>query len=213
MNPNLFSTLLNAPRPLPWVTLLGLDGSGKSTVLETLEEQLQPLAITVIHRRPGVVYRTGQSEGGAAGITHYGKPAHGPIKSVLKLLAMVLDWHIGYWRTIRPARRRGELVITDRHALLDLIADPLRYRYGGPVGLVYWAIRLAPRPQNVFLLDAPIAVLQARKQELSVKKAEELRAAYLQLLQKLPNGRVIDASQPIDQVMKDIVSHLVLQTE
>lgn len=207
------SILLNTLGPLPWVTLLGLDGSGKSTVLELLEEQLSPLVITVIHRRPGIVYRTSRQDEGSAGISHYGKPPHGRIKSVVKLLAMVLDWQLGYWRTIQPARRRGELVITDRHALLDLIADPLRYRYGGPANLAHWAARLVPRPRFVLLLDAPIAVLQARKQELSVKKAEELRTAYLRLLQTLPNGRIINAAQPIDQVVTDIVSHLALLTE
>ncbi len=207
------SVLINMPRPLPWVTLLGLDGSGKSTVLEILGKQLSPLAVTVMHRRPGIVYQTNRQDGAAAGISHYARPPHGPLKSVVKLLAMVLDWHLGYWRMIQPARRRGELVITDRHALLDLIADPLRYRYGGPASFVRWAVRLVPRPHSVFLLDAPIAVLQTRKQELSPGKAEELRTAYLQLLQTLPNGRIVDAAQPIEQVVKDIISHLVLLTE
>lgn len=201
------------PRPLPWVTLLGLDGSGKSTVLAALGKQLSPLVITVIHRRPGIVYHTNRQDGADAGISHYARPPHGQFKSIVKLLAMVLDWQLGYWRRIQPARRRGELVITDRHALLDLIADPLRYRYGGPAGLVRWAVRLVPQPHCVFLLDASIAVLQTRKQELSQEKAEELQTAYRRLLQTVPNGRIIDAAQPIEQVAADIVSHLVLLKE
>lgn len=208
-----FSILLNTPRPLPWITLLGLDGSGKSTVLETMQQQLSPLVVTVMHRRPGIVYRTNRQSETAAGISHYSKPPHGPVKSVLKLLAMILDWQIGYWRIIQPARRRGDLVITDRHALLDLIADPLRYRYGGPANLVHWAVRLIPRPEFVFLLDAPTAVLQARKQELSVEKAEALRTAYLRLLQTLPNGRIVNAAQPVNRVVTDIISHLALLLE
>lgn len=203
------TALLNTSRPLPWITLLGLDGSGKSTVVELLENQLSPLAITVMHRQPFVVFPTGRQSGAPGKISHYGKPPHGRIKSVLKLIALVLDWQVGYWRTIRPARRRGVLVIADRHALLDLIADPLRYRYGGPASLIPWAIRLVPMPDLVFLLDAPLPVLLARKQELSTEKAEELRSGYLQLMQSLPNGRTVNAAQPIAQVVTDLIAHLV----
>ena len=201
--------LLNVTRPMPWITLLGLDGSGKSTVVEVIEKQLSPTAVTVIHRQPFVVFRTSRQSGTPGKISHYAKPPHGLIKSVIKLMALVLDWHLGYWRTIQPARRRGILVITDRHALLDLIADPLRYRYGGPASLIPWAIRLVPMPDLIFLLDAPLPVLLARKQELSTAKAEELRSAYLQLMQSLPNGRTVNAAQPIALVATDLINYLV----
>lgn len=205
--------LQNTPRPLPWMTLLGLDGSGKSTVVESLEKQLSPLAISVMHRQPSIIFPTNRQSGTPARISHYSKPPHGRIKSVLKLIALILDWHLGYWRTIQPARRRGVLVITDRHALLDMIADPLRYRYGGPASLIPWAIRLVPMPDLIFLLDAPIPVLLARKQELSTAKAEELRTAYLQLMQSLPNGRIVNAGQPIAGVATELAAHLVLFVE
>ena len=207
------SILLNASQPLPWIALLGLDGSGKSSVLEMLQQRLAPLTITVLHRRPGIVYPIVRPGSPAAGILHYAKPSHGRVKSVVKLMAMVLDWQVGYWRTVRPARSRGDLVITDRHALLDLIADPLRYRYGGPIDLIRWVSRLAPNPTFIFLLDAPVPVLRERKQELSVERAETLRTAYLQLLRTLPNGRVINAAQPVNRVVSDILSHLILLME
>jgi thymidylate kinase len=213
--PSPTSILQHASVPLPWVSLLGLDGSGKSTVLAVLQDMLAPLRIHVLHRRPGIVYRTGQQSGNGkqTGIAHYGKPPHGQAKSLLKLMVMVADWQIGYWRSIRPARQHGDLVMTDRHALLDLIADPLRYRFGGPVGLIFPAVRLTPMPALVFLLDAPISVLQTRKQELSLEKAQELRNAYLELMQTVPNGRIIDASQPVEQVALDIISHLASLVE
>lgn len=209
-------SLQNASNPLPWIALLGLDGSGKSTVLATLQAMITPLPIRVLHRRPGLVYRTIQQRSGDADtgkILHYSKPPHNRTKSVLKLLALLADWQVGYWRMVRPARRKGVLVVSDRHALLDLIADPLRYRYGGSIGLVAQAVRLIPMPQLVFLLDAPISVLQTRKQELTVEKAEELRAAYLKLMTRLGNGRIINAAQPVEQVAADIISHLALFVE
>jgi thymidylate kinase len=198
--------------PQPWITLLGLDGSGKSSVLARLQ-QLSPLEITVVHRRPGITYRSRAANPNASGISHYSKPPHNKVKSILKLGAMMLDWHIGYWTHIHRCRHRGQLVIADRHSLLDLIADPLRYRYGGPASLVPLAIRLTPMPSCVLFLDGPFSVLQARKPELSAEKAKELRTTYLQLMGTLPNGRIIDAAQSLDQVVAEVIHHLVLITE
>jgi thymidylate kinase len=51
---------LNGKR-CPWITILGVDGSGKSTVLAELEQALAATAYTglfVLHRRPQLVYRT-----------------------------------------------------------------------------------------------------------------------------------------------------------
>jgi thymidylate kinase len=196
----------------PWIALLGLDGSGKSSVVARLEE-LSSLDITVIHRRPNIAYRSTTSNQNESGISHYAKPPHSKLKSLLKLGAMVADWHLGYWTQIHRSRRKGGLVISDRHSLLDLIADPLRYRYTGSANLVPLAIRLTPMPTCVFFLDGPVSVLQARKPELSPEKAAELRTAYLQLMRMLPNGRIVNAAQSLDQVVAEVIHHLVYSME
>jgi thymidylate kinase len=46
------------------------------------------------------------------------------------------------------------------------------------------------------LFDAPAEVLQRRKQEVPLAETERQRAAYLELVLGLANGRVIDATQP-----------------
>jgi thymidylate kinase len=66
------------------------------------------------------------------------------------------------------------------------------------------AMRCLPMPDGVILLDAPTAVLQARKQELTAKQAAELRQRYLALVDKIPRGHVVDASQSVKQVMADV---------
>ncbi len=202
-----YEQLANRHALQPWIALLGLDGSGKSSVVERLQ-QLSPLKITVIHRRPGIAYRSKTSAQKSSGITHYGKPPHNKVKSIFKLAAMVLDWQLGYWTKVHPRRRKGELVISDRHSLLDLIADPLRYRFTQLPNLGPLAMRLTPMPTCIFFLDGPVSVLQARKPELSPAKAEELRAAYLQLMSTLPNGRIINTAQPLDQVVAEVIHHL-----
>ncbi|MBK8987185.1 MAG: hypothetical protein IPM39_14080 [Chloroflexi bacterium] len=190
----------------PWIAFLGVDGSGKSSVIQALTETLPPTGyagLFVLHRRPRIVYRqaTAVRQGK---IEHYHKPPHSSWRSVLKLAAMWLDWLVGYVVYVHGRRARGFLVIADRHSLLDVQADPLRYRYGGSPRWARLAARFLPMPNVVLLLDAPTAVLQTRKQELTVEKMNELRQNYLNLVQTCGCGCVIAASQPLDQVVADV---------
>ena len=130
--------------PAPWVVLLGLDGSGKSTVLAALETIFSPPAFPetrIISRHPGFLYdrllqvkpSSHHSDDGPIAIEHYGKPPHGAIKSVGKLGILALDWFAGYWGQLVHQRAKGHLILFDRHFFLDIAIDPLRYRYGGPL--------------------------------------------------------------------------------
>jgi thymidylate kinase len=189
----------------PWIVMLGVDGAGKSSVLDILiKESFSGIrGVKVFHRRPAVVYA--RSVENSSIISHYGKPPHGQIKSVIKLFVMVLDWIMGYWLEIRKWCSQGYLVISDRHSLMDMLVDPLRYRYGGPRRLVNLVLPLTPQPDLILLLDAPEEVLEARKTELTTQMIKELREGYLQLSHSLPNFRVIDASQSIEEVCADVV--------
>lgn len=194
----------------PWVALLGVDGSGKTSVLNRLVQVL-PSAYTglfVMHRRPQIVFRSAAAQQPGP-IQHYAKLPHHPILSVFKLGAIGCDWLLGYWFRIRWRQTRGMLVVADRHALLDLLADPHRYRYAGPKWLIRLCVRLLPMPDVIIFLDAPVAVLQARKTELTAENAAALRIAYLELSQQLPSSYVIDASQPLPQVVTSVY-HVVV---
>lgn len=193
------------PLTYPWFALLGVDGSGKTTVLAALSQTLlaKPCAgLFVLHRRPRLVYGAAVAPSQGA-IEHYGKPAHGLIRSIVKLAAMWLDWLLGYFMVVRRRQAQGFLVVADRHALLDLLADPHRYRYGGPAWLVRLALRWLPAPDAVVLLDAPTAVLLARKQELTAAQATQLRHAYLSLAANSANGVIVDAARPLAEVVAE----------
>lgn len=190
----------------PWVAFIGLDGSGKSSVIQALETDMAAAGyagLLVLHRRPQIVYRQAVADHQGM-IEHYRKPPHSPGRSAFKLAAMWLDWLLGYLLVVHGRRVRGVLVVADRHSLLDVQADPLRYRYGGSPQWARLAVRLSPMPDVIVLLDAPTAVLQARKQEVTAEKAAELRQNYLDLLSRYGRGCVIDASQPLDQVVADV---------
>jgi thymidylate kinase len=95
------------------------------------------------------------------------------------------------------------LVLIDRYYFAFFV-DQLRYRLRVPQGLVRLGYRCLPKPDLVLLLDAPVDVLQGRKQEVSRTETQRQRDAYLDLVRNLPNGRVIDAAQPAEAVAAEV---------
>ncbi len=188
---------------MPWVAVMGQDGSGKTSVLHALTLIFAPpvtAGVKVIHLRMDLVFKLKLTKG----IPHYAKPLHSPFLSVLKLGALMLDWMLGYWGIVARQRAQGYLVIFDRHYLLDIQVDPRRYRYAGPSWLTRMVERLLPGPSVIILLDAPAEALQQRKQEIPVEESDRQRRAYLQLLRGQPNSYIVDCSRPLELVVADV---------
>jgi len=190
--------------PAPWVAVLGLDGSGKSTVLKALGERLghhRPLGdLWLGHWRPN---RLMPSQSSGPVLDPHGKPPRGFLPSVGKLGLLLADWVVGYWLDIVHARAKGRLVAFDRH-FVDLWVDPRRYRYGGPMGLARFVGRLVPKPDLFIVLDLPAEVAHARKPEVPLEEARRLRERYLALARSLPNAHVVDASRPLEDVVAEV---------
>lgn len=180
-----------------FLVVLGPDGAGKSTLLENLLPQVRGAfrRSSRIHWRPGLLWRCPAT--GSAAHPHR-QPPCGPYWSAARVIGHLLDYWLGYWLALRPVLVRSGLVVFDRY-FDDLLADPRRYRYHGPIWLVRLLSRVRPKPQLVLVLDAPEEVILSRKREVTPEAVRRQRLAYDELAYRLGAER-IDAAAPAAEV-------------
>jgi thymidylate kinase len=111
---------------------------------------------------------------------------------------------------VRFALARSTLVLYDRH-FIDILVDPKRYRYSGPKWLLQLIWRVIPKPDLVVLLHAPAEIVHSRKQELPLDETARQERSYLALVRSLENGRIIDATQPLEGVVQALTD-VILRT-
>jgi thymidylate kinase len=194
-----------------WITMLGPDGSGKSSLIEALTDvcRLAFREINSYHLRPRLLLRGNGDPCGKVTDPH-GKPARSLGASLAKLAVFWCDYVGGYWLRVRPQLVRSTLVIFDRY-YHDLLVDPKRFRSKAPYWITLLVGRLMPLPDLVFILDTPPEVLEARKREVSVEECTRQREAYKKLaaeLQRRTRAVVIDTSRPLDECVLQAASEI-----
>lgn len=179
-----------------FIAILGPDGAGKSTLAHGLLEAAPAWceSVRVQHVRPRLFGRRDDPDA-----RPHAHAAPGRLRSVCKLGYLWLDCVLGHLVVTRPATARGVLCVSDRY-FHDVLVDPLHHRCARMRLLPRLLARLLPSPDLLFVLDAPPAVVHARKPELAAGEIARQLAAYRALARSLPCGRVLDASQPADAV-------------
>ncbi len=181
------------------VVFLGPDGAGKSSTIEAIGPKLADIFPRSGCRgfAPGLLAFLRRGKGSTS--EPHGRPARS-LPASLSRLVYWFAYHTFSFLPLRLALARSTLVLYDRH-FVDILVDQKRYRYGGPIWMLQLLWRIIPKPDLVILLDAPPEILQARKQEVPLEITARQRQAYLTLVQNLPNGRIVDASQPLARVI------------
>jgi thymidylate kinase len=95
----------------------------------------------------------------------------------------------------------------------DIEADPKRQQKWYRQAHGWMLEHLYPRPDLVIFLDAPAAVLYARKHEGSVELLEQRRESYLHMREHYAHFEVVDANRSEDQVFEDVVNRLVTYSQ
>jgi thymidylate kinase len=184
------------------VAALGSDGSGKSTLLENMLTLLRPCfrREQTMHFRPMVLGKRTQDDAAAIATPH-ARPPRNIVSSWLRVVYYFLDYWLGWFMKIRPAKIQSTLLIFDRH-FDDMLVDERRYRLRGISLLVRFLRCLLPRNDRVFVLSAPAAVIHQRKPELSLEVLEHQQRILQQLAARNPRFLIIPAEQSAEQVAR-----------
>ncbi len=158
------------------VALLGPDGSGKSTLIRELVGSFEEGDVELHHFRVSL-----KPKSDTPVRNPYTKPAHPAVVAVVKMLW----WHALHstWGLTRRARggQGSGIVIFDRF-LYDVLADPRRYRVPRWVADLPWTVLVWPKPDLTVILEPPLDVIRARKQEVDERETDIQLAAYRGLL-------------------------------
>mgnify|MGYP000044156023 CR=1 FL=1 len=194
---------------LPMIAFLGPDGSGKSSVIEGIRDKLNRMGIhqRLMHWRPyGLKGR--EDLGIPVGDPHSAKP-RGVFQSVAKLGMLWCDWWIPSLTVLLHARAKTSVVISDRY-YNDLLADPVRYRYGASVRLARFVFRYFPKPDLVFVLTGTAEVIHPRKEEVTIDELRKQLIRYRTIASSVGSaGRLVNVDRPLREVVDEACDHLL----
>lgn len=198
---------------VPFITLEGVDGAGKSSHMQTIFDALKPLGFEVVlTKEPG-----GTPLAEDLRIILKQTPCE-PITEVLVAFAARSE-HLA--KLIRPALGENKIVLSDR------FTDSTYAYQGGGAGVPVEDIQALEqivhgnlRPDLTLFFDLPIEVAEARRNNRRVVANDEqpdkfdeqgeaffknVRNAYLARIEEDPRRfRVIDGSKTLEQVAEQV---------
>ncbi len=192
-----------------FITIEGIEGTGKSTVAKRLHQDLTAMGKDVVlTREPG-----GTPVAEAIRQVLLAHWQSDPMADDVELMLMFASRMQHVQNLVQPALAAGKMVISDR------FYDASFAYQGGGRGLSMQRIQYLSdwvlqgfKPDVTFLLDADPEItfkrLQGEKDRIELEQLEffqNIRAAYLALAEAEPQRIVrIDADQPFERVMQQI---------
>ncbi|EKD52307.1 MAG: thymidylate kinase-like protein [uncultured bacterium] len=199
------------------VAVLGVDGVGKSTVINSIQPVLGEAthgALAVKHLRPGLLPPLARLKGrqglrAMPVVDPHGAEPSGAVGSVFRLAYLLLDYVFGYWLLLRPQIARNPTVIVFDRYCYDVMLDPRRFRIRLPHWVTELFVRFAPRPDLLLCLHAPPEVIHARKQELSLDETKRQVNALHDFARHTPNAVLVSTEGTIEEVRDRTLTELI----
>lgn len=209
-----------------WVSFSGIDGAGKSTQIEALRAAAERNGrrVLVVRFWDDVARLTALRETsghkvfkGDKGIGSPENPINRRDKNVrtwpmscVRLFLYTIDAFSTRRKVAEVLRSSADFVIFDRYLYDELanlnLGNPLMRAF---IGII---LKLVPRPDVAFILDADPVQARARKPEYPVEFIYKNRQAYLDL-SGLIGGMTVIAAGPIAEVEREVLRHAFMGTQ
>jgi thymidylate kinase len=199
------------------ISFSGIDGAGKSTQIQKFREYLSASGTAVTQLtfwdnvavipqvRAGFSRRVLQSDGNIGTPEH---PANRHDKNTQNVLLLAgrsilhLFDVINLCRIVRKAKlEKAGVVVFDRYIYDQLAALPMQSMWARTLARIL--LRVAPKPDLSYVLDADPEVARARKPEYPLEFMRKYRSSYLEL-RRLANLKLISPGS-VDDVHQAIV--------
>lgn len=160
------------------IAILGVDGVGKSTIINSILPALKAAthnSVFVQHLRPDLLPPLVRLKGKKkipidSVVDPHGSKPSGMLGSMFRLTYLTVDYVFGYWLKIRPRiAKQPTVVIFDRYAY-DMVLDSRRFRIALPQKVISWFAGLAPKPDLIFCLHGDPEIIYIRKKELPIEE-------------------------------------------
>ena len=195
------------------IAFLAPDGAGKTTIIDSINQDpfykdffysidnkyFRPKLL----KNPGHYNALNPKEESMTNSNPHNVVLNNPVKSFARFMFYNIDFIFGSLLRIYPQKIRRNLIIFDRY-YYDYFADMKRYQYNLPEcipALFSWSI---PKPDIVFILEAPADVLYQRKQELTIEEINEVNSQFRKNSKYFGNSYFINVNRSVEDITREI---------
>jgi thymidylate kinase len=209
------------------IALLGPDGSGKSTLATLIQEKGMGPSVCVYMGRDQFIIptrrlikwlrskirkdrETSSKEVNPSPSSQLETliPVRGRTRDILDVFRLfhdLADYYARYFFKNYLNCRKGFLVINDRY-IYDMLSGSEKVQR---LPVVQWIImHLFPAPDYIFLLDAPVDAMYARKGEHTTELLTSMKEHILKLQDQLDNCYIIQTNRNPEESASEIISHI-----
>ncbi len=195
-----------------FVAVLGTDGSGKSTIINSIRpflEETTHVSVQYHHLRPGLLPSLSRLAGkkqkeGPVKDPHGGKPA-GRLSSIFRFSYYLIDYILGHFSRIYISKVKRSCIIFGDRWYYEYMIDPRRCAVQLPSWLPRLVAYIIPSPDLILCLGGDAAKIYSRKPETSLGEVERQVKELREFCDGNDRAIWVDTTRSIESSVNDVL--------